>query len=252
MTPSRRTCFSATCPIPPFFDPGPAYNNFGWPDPITGAASMWRPSLPAAPVYGPVRLHCFECDIFGFDPQHQNALHGELQPQHPAADSPARPCSRSAMLDRKGTGSCRFFDISQPTQRRSRPQIARSWNLPTCAAPTGAIQDFGVPRRISTAMPVRRVLHLSGELDRQIELQLASGQLAQSTAGTALLRSSTTSIRSRSIIRATAKTSCPMRLSPTTAPIPISNTGLELQHPPSLHLDTLPTSSRRWAETGSA
>src|SRR5271170_1097086 len=60
--------FLGHLPYPPFFDPGPAYNNIG-PSPIIPAAASGGPTGITAgqPIYGTPSCGSVECDIFGFD-----------------------------------------------------------------------------------------------------------------------------------------------------------------------------------------
>ena len=57
--------FLGHLPYPPFFDPGPAYNNIG-PDPIIPAAPLAQ-SPPDGLIYGAPSCGSVECDVFAFD-----------------------------------------------------------------------------------------------------------------------------------------------------------------------------------------
>ena len=141
--------------------------------------SIW---LPDTPVYAAPSLRAFECDIFAFDrniktPYMEN-YNLNIQQQ----------------IDEQGGAAGRLCGIAgasavallrhQPAQRGAR----------STAADLGCdcIHDFGSAARPFGGhgrQPVRCVLRDAGELHRQVELQLAAGQLAHQRSGTASLRS---------------------------------------------------------------
>ena len=53
-------------PYAPYFDPGPAYNNFG-PQPILSTGAIGGPIVAGSPVYAATTTCGYECDVFAFD-----------------------------------------------------------------------------------------------------------------------------------------------------------------------------------------
>jgi len=100
-------------PYAPFFDPGPAYNNFG-PAPILSTGAVGGTITAGSPLYTPTTTCSYECDAFVFDrniktPYMEN-YNLNLQQQ----------LSSKAVLTIGYVGSqghrlWRFFDISQPS-----------------------------------------------------------------------------------------------------------------------------------------
>jgi len=134
--------FLGHLPYPPFFDPGPAYNNIG-PSPIIPAAANGGPAgiTSGQPIYGMPSCASVECDIFGFDrniktPYMENYnLNVEQQ------------ISKKVMLQVGYVGSqghrlFRFADLNQPNQA-----TITACDLGTLAGcPTAGIYDYAVPR----------------------------------------------------------------------------------------------------------
>jgi len=101
-------------PYAPFFDPGPAYNNFG-PSPILSTGAVGGQIVAGQPLYAATTTCSYECDVFAFDrniktPYMEN-YNINIQQQ----------ISSKAVLQVSYVGSqghrlWRFFDISQPSQ----------------------------------------------------------------------------------------------------------------------------------------
>lgn len=143
--------FLGHLPYPPFFDPGPAYNNIG-PSPII-PASVTGTIASGVPVYGAPSCSSVECDVFAFDrniktPYMENYnLNIEQQ------------VSRKVMVQVGYVGSqghrlFRFVDLNQPDQATITATdiaFAQANTSSTGAAcfpngGPGCIPTFGVPR----------------------------------------------------------------------------------------------------------
>ncbi|HWO37822.1 MAG TPA: TonB-dependent receptor, partial [Candidatus Acidoferrum sp.] len=143
--------FLGHLPYPPFFDPGPAYNNIG-PSPII-PAGVTGTIAPGVPVYGAPSCSSVECDVFAFDrniktPYMENYnLNIEQQ------------VSRKVMVQVGYVGSqghrlFRFVDLNQPDQATITATdlaFAQANTSSTGAAcfpngGPGCIPTFGVPR----------------------------------------------------------------------------------------------------------
>jgi hypothetical protein len=143
--------FLGHLPYPPFFDPGPAYNNIG-PSPII-PAGVTGTIAPGVPVYGAPSCSSVECDVFAFDrniktPYMENYnLNIEQQ------------ISKKVMLQVGYVGSqghrlFRFVDLNQPDQATITATdlaFAQANTSSTGAAcfpngGPGCIPTFGVPR----------------------------------------------------------------------------------------------------------
>ncbi len=108
--------------------------------------------------------------------QHQDAVHGKLQPELPAADRTARLCCSWLMWDRRDTGC----GASSTSTNRARRQInAVTRNVAANVAVLHRGLRCGCPSaRGYGSEPLRRLLRAERELDRQIELQLSANQPA--------------------------------------------------------------------------
>jgi hypothetical protein len=143
--------FLGHLPYPPFFDPGPAYNNIG-PFPII-PAGVTGTIASGVPVYGTPSCSSVECDVFAFDrniktPYMENYnLNIEQQ------------VSRKVMVQVGYVGSqghrlFRFVDLNQPDQATitaTDVAFAQTNTSSTGAAcfpngGPGCIPTFGVPR----------------------------------------------------------------------------------------------------------
>jgi hypothetical protein len=122
-------------PYAPYFDPGPAYNNFG-PSAILSTGAVGGPIVSGSPLYAPTTSCGYECDVFAFDrniktPYMEN-FNLNIQQQ----------ISSKAMIQVGYVGSqghrlWRFFDLAQPsTAQINAADIA-------CAC----INDFGTSAR---------------------------------------------------------------------------------------------------------
>lgn len=122
-------------PYAPFFDPGPAYNNFG-PQPILSTGAIGGPIVAGVPVYAATTTCGYECDAFGFDrniksPYMENY---NLNIQQQIA---SKAVIQVGYVGSQGHRLWRFFDISQP----SEAQINAADVACNC------IQDFGTAAR---------------------------------------------------------------------------------------------------------
>jgi len=100
-------------PYAPFFDPGPAYNNFG-PDPIVSTSAVVAPIVAGQPVYALATTCTFECDVFAFDrnirtPYMENY---NLNLQQQISN---KTVLQVGYVGSEGHRLWRFFDISQPS-----------------------------------------------------------------------------------------------------------------------------------------
>jgi hypothetical protein len=122
-------------PYAPYFDPGPAYNNFG-PQPILSTGAVGGPIVPGSPVYAATSTCGYECDVFGFDrniksPYMEN-FNLNIQQQ-----ISSKAVIQVGYVGSQGHRLWRFFDISQPnTTEINAADIA-------CAC----INDFGTAAR---------------------------------------------------------------------------------------------------------
>ena len=161
-------------PYPTFFSPGPAYNPVG-PSPIISATITGNLD-PGVPVYAAPSCADFECDTFGFRSQHQNALHGELQPQHPAATGqPGRGADRVRRLTRAS-----FVEILrfEPAQRSYDKRVDQACDC---------IQDFGSDARpfggYGTGNPYASYYVMQENSTGKSNYNCLAGQLCGSMAG---------------------------------------------------------------------
>jgi hypothetical protein len=131
-------------PFSPFFDPGPAYNNFS----PTGVGSILYAGLASSTITAGTPLYaapsspgnCFECDVFAFDrniktPYMEN-YNLNLQQQ-----LSSKTVIQVGYVGSQGHRLWRFFDISQPNQA----QITACDTGVDTRCPAG-INDFSVPR----------------------------------------------------------------------------------------------------------
>ena len=122
-------------PYAPYFDPGPAYNNFG-PQPILSTGAVVGPIVPGSPVYAATSTCGYECDVFGFDrniksPYMEN-FNLNIQQQ-----ISSKAVIQVGYVGSQGHRLWRFFDIGQPnTTEINAADIA-------CAC----INDFGTAAR---------------------------------------------------------------------------------------------------------
>jgi len=140
-------------PYPPFFDPGPAYNNIG-PAPILSGGALGGTIQAGVPVFDDQTACNYECDAFSFDhniktPYMEN-YNLNIQQQ----------LSNHAMLSVGYVGSqghhlWRFFDVMQPSQATitaSDIAFAQANTNTQDDSPCypnggpGCISSYGVPR----------------------------------------------------------------------------------------------------------
>jgi outer membrane receptor protein involved in Fe transport len=122
-------------PYAPYFDPGPAYNNFG-PQPILSTGAIGGPIVAGSPVYAATTSCGYECDVFGFDrniktPYMEN-YNFNIQQQ-----ISSKAVIQVGYVGSQGHRLWRFFDISQP----SAAQINAADIACDC------INDFGTSAR---------------------------------------------------------------------------------------------------------
>jgi len=143
--------FLGHLPYPPFFDPGPAYNNIG-PKPIISATANGT-IVPMVPVYGPQSC-VVECDIFAFD-RNIKTPYMENYNLNIEQQISSKVVLQVGYVGSQGHRLFRFFDISQPSQATiTSTDIAfaqthnNTLNGQPCfpAGGPGCIPDFGVPR----------------------------------------------------------------------------------------------------------
>ena len=142
-------------PYAPFFGPGPAYNNVG-PAPIlsTGLCDPTVPGCSAlsplivqgSPVFAPTTTCTFECDVFAFD-RNIKTPYMENYNLNIQQQLSSKAVLQVGYVGSQGHRLWRFFDISQPSQAEITAADCPN-GIATCAT-TGAIQDYGVPRRLS-------------------------------------------------------------------------------------------------------
>ena len=117
-------------PYAPYFDPGPAYNNFGT-SPILSTGAIGGPIVAGQPLYAATTSCTYECDVFAFDrniktPYMEN-YNLNLQQQ-----ISSKAVVQISYVGSQGHRLWRFFDISQP----STAQINAADNACDC------INDF--------------------------------------------------------------------------------------------------------------
>jgi hypothetical protein len=122
-------------PYAPFFDPGPAYNNFG-PQPILSTGAVGGPIVSGVPVYAATTTCGYECDAFGFD-RNIKSPYMENYNLNIQQQISSKAVIQIGYVGSQGHRLWRFFDISQPSEAQiNAADIA-------CAC----IQDFGVDAR---------------------------------------------------------------------------------------------------------
>ena len=125
--------FLGHLPYPPFYAPGPAYNNIG-PAPIlsTGVTGSIAPGVP---VFAPTTTCDFECDIFAFD-RHVRTPYMENYNINIQQEITSKVAFQIGYVGSQGHKLFRFRDINQPSQAA------------ISAADLGCncINSYGVPR----------------------------------------------------------------------------------------------------------
>ncbi len=156
-------------PFSPFFDPGPAYNNFS----PTGVGSILYAGLASntitqgSPLYAAPSSpsNCFECDVFAFD-RNIKTPYMENYNLNIQQQLSSKTVIQVGYVGSQGHRLWRFFDISQPNQATiTSTDLANaaasnysftdshgtvhSGPCVTAGVPTGGpgcISSFGVPR----------------------------------------------------------------------------------------------------------
>jgi outer membrane receptor protein involved in Fe transport len=101
-------------PYAPFFDPGPAYNNFG-PAPILSTGAVGGPIVAGAPVYAATTTCGYECDAFVFD-RNIKTPYMENYNLNIQQQLSSKAVVQVAYVGSQGHRLWRFFDISQPSE----------------------------------------------------------------------------------------------------------------------------------------
>ena len=132
-------------PYSPFFDPGPAYNNFG-PAPITEALASGGPIVAGSPLFLPTSpANCFECDVFAFD-RNIKTPYMENYNLNFQQQVSSKTVIQVGYVGSQGHRLWRFFDISQPSQAQITASDCPN-GVATIPCPGGAITGaYGVPR----------------------------------------------------------------------------------------------------------
>jgi hypothetical protein len=131
--------FLGHLPYPPFFDPGPAYNNIG-PKPIIPANANGT-IVAGVPVYAAPSCASVECDIFGFD-RNIKTPYLENYNLNIEQQISSKVVLQLGYVGSQGHRLFRFFDISQPSQATI---TACDLGAPSSGCSAG-IHDFSVPR----------------------------------------------------------------------------------------------------------
>jgi Carboxypeptidase regulatory-like domain/TonB dependent receptor len=143
--------FLGHLPYPPFFDPGPAYNNIG-PFPILPAAATGT-IVPGVPVYGTPSCSSLECDIFAFD-RNLKTPYMENYNLNIEQQISQKVSLQIGYVGSQGHRLLRFVDLNQPSQSvidSSDIAFAQA-NTSSTGAPCfpaggpGCIPSFGAPR----------------------------------------------------------------------------------------------------------
>ena len=111
---SRRTWCSGHLPYAPFFDPGPAYNNFG-PQPILSTGADRGAIVPGSPVYAPTTTCGFECDVFAFD-RNIKSPYMENYNLNIQQQISSKAVLQVGYVGSQGHRLWRFFDLGQPSE----------------------------------------------------------------------------------------------------------------------------------------
>ena len=105
--------FLGHLPYPPFFDPGPAYNNIG-PDPILPAA-VTGSITSGVPVYGTPSCGSLECDVFAFD-RNLKTPYMENYNLNIEQQISQKVSLQVGYVGSQGHRLLRFVDLNQPSQ----------------------------------------------------------------------------------------------------------------------------------------
>lgn len=129
-------------PYSPYFDPGPAYNNYG-PAPITEALAYGGQIAAGRPLYQPTDpASCYECDVFAFD-RNIKTPYMENYNLNIQQQISSHAVVQVSYVGSQGHRLWRFFDISQPSQDTiTKCDLGQ---LPD-SCPEPGIYSYGVPR----------------------------------------------------------------------------------------------------------
>jgi outer membrane receptor protein involved in Fe transport len=122
-------------PYAPYFDPGPAYNNFG-PQAILSTGVVGGPIQSGVPVFQPTTTCNYECDVFGFD-RNIKTPYMENYNLNIQQQISSKSAIQVSYVGSQGHRLWRFFDLAQP----SEAQINATDIACNC------IEDFGVDAR---------------------------------------------------------------------------------------------------------
>jgi hypothetical protein len=122
-------------PYAPYFDPGPAYNNFG-PQPILSTGVVGGPIVPGVPVFEPTTTCNYECDVFGFA-QNIKTPYMENYNLNIQQQISSKSAIQVSYVGSQGHRLWRFFDLAQPSEAQ----------INAADVACGCIEDFGVDAR---------------------------------------------------------------------------------------------------------
>jgi hypothetical protein len=101
-------------PYAPFFDPGPAYNNFG-PQPILSTGAIGGPIVAGSPVYAATTTCGYECDVFAFD-RNIKSPYMENYNLNIQQQFSSKAVLQVGYVGSQGHRLWRFFDLGQPSE----------------------------------------------------------------------------------------------------------------------------------------
>ena len=122
-------------PYAPYFDPGPAYNNFG-PQPILSTGAISGPIVSGSPVYAATTSCSFECDVFGFD-RNIKTPYMENYNLNIQQQISSKAVIQVGYVGSQGHRLWRFFDLAQPSTAQ----------INAADISCGCINDFGTTAR---------------------------------------------------------------------------------------------------------
>jgi outer membrane receptor protein involved in Fe transport len=122
-------------PYAPYFDPGPAYNNFG-PQPILSTGVVGGPIVPGVPVFEPTTSCNYECDVFGFS-RNIKTPYMENYNLNIQQQITSKSAIQVSYVGSQGHRLWRFFDLAQPSEAQ----------INAADVACGCIEDFGVDAR---------------------------------------------------------------------------------------------------------
>ncbi len=122
-------------PYAPYFDPGPAYNNFG-PQPILSTGAITGPIVSGSPVYAATTSCSFECDVFGFD-RNIKTPYMENYNLNIQQQISSKAVIQVGYVGSQGHRLWRFFDLAQPSTAQ----------INAADISCGCINDFGTTAR---------------------------------------------------------------------------------------------------------